>query len=149
MTQKTNQFNTTTMRFSEAQLAERLRDRSWWTATIDVNDRFGSHGITGLLMAQVHSDYLEIETFLLSCRVIGRTVETAALARFAQRARSLSLRQIKGRIVHTTKNMPVRDLYERHGFRQDPTDETVWWLDLGENVIQEPAWLKVIEREAA
>jgi FkbH-like protein len=149
MTQKTNQFNVTTLRFGEAQLAARLKDANWWLTTIDVKDRFGNHGITGLLMSRLHQDHVEIETFLLSCRVIGRTVETAALARLARRAHMLGLKQVKGRIVPTSKNMPVRDLYERHGFRRDPEDETVWWLGIDGAVPRDPEWLNIVEKEAS
>jgi len=148
MTQKTNQFNTTTLRFNEAKLAARINDGNWWLTTIDVKDRFGSHGITGLLMSRLHQEHVEIETFLMSCRVIGRTVETAALARLAQRARAHGLKRVAGRIVPTSKNMPVRDLYEKHGFRRDPGDETLWWLDLDDAVPRDPEWLQIVETEA-
>ena len=149
MTQKTNQFNVTTIRFTEADLVERLGDANWWIRTIELNDRFGGHGVTGLVMARLGQEYVEIDTFLLSCRVIGRTVETAALARLARHARSLGFARIKGQIIPTAKNMPVRDLYERHGFQRDPDDETVWWLDLRNAIPNEPDWLKIVEKVAA
>jgi FkbH-like protein len=145
MTQKTNQFNTTTIRFSEADVSARMAANDWWIRTVKVADRFGDHGITGLVMARASADHVDIETFLLSCRVIGRTVETAILARLAAWAKAAGAPRVRGRIVPTAKNVPVRELYEQHGFRRDPADDTVWWLDLAGKVPQDPAWLNITE----
>src|SRR6185312_2652807 len=80
LTQKTNQFNVTTRRFTEAEIARRANDPAWVVATVGVRDRFGDNGIVGFVMARYAGDALDIDTLLLSCRVIGRTVETAMLA---------------------------------------------------------------------
>ena len=53
--------------------------------------------------------------------------------------------RVRGRIIPTAKNVPVRELYVQHGFRRDPADETVWWLDLEGKVPQDPAWLSITE----
>jgi FkbH-like protein len=145
MTQKTNQFNTTTIRFSEAEISARMATNDWWIRTVKVADRFGDHGITGLVMARADKDHVDIETFLMSCRVIGRTVETAVLARLAQWAKDSGAPRARGRIIPTPKNVPVRELYGQHGFTRDTADETVWWLDLGGKVPQDPAWLSITE----
>ena len=145
MTQKTNQFNTTTIRCSEADVSARMAANDWWVRTVKVADRFGDHGITGLVMARANNDHVDIETFLLSCRVIGRTVETAILARLAGWAKAAGVPRVRGRIIPTAKNVPVRELYEQHGFRRDPADETVWWLELEGKVPQDPAWLNITE----
>src|SRR6185437_736699 len=79
LTQKTNQFNVTTRRSTEAEIARRASDPAWVVATFGVRDRFGDNGIVGFVMARHAGDTLDIDTLLLSCRVIGRTVETAML----------------------------------------------------------------------
>jgi FkbH-like protein len=80
LTQKTNQFNVTTRRSSEADVSRRAADPTWIVTTVGVRDRFGDNGIVGVIMAKQAGDVVDIDTFLLSCRVIGRSVETAMLA---------------------------------------------------------------------
>lgn len=148
MTQKTNQFNATTRRFSEADIAARTADDAWVTLTARVTDRFGDNGVVCLAMAQVRDGALDIETFLMSCRVIGRTVETAVLQRLAHIARAAGRTELRGQIIPTARNKPVRDLYERHGFTAGPATEeggTSWRLDLTAGDIATPAWLRVVD----
>lgn len=152
LTQKTNQFNATTIRYSEAQLAARMTDPTWLLTTVQVQDRFGDHGIVGLMLAQTHDDRIDIDTFLLSCRVIGRTIETAMLAYLMRQAEARNIPLLTGRIVPTAKNAPVRDLYERHGFEKvtGQTDgATLWTLSTTITRINQPEWLKIIVRGEA
>lgn len=145
LTQKTNQFNLTTIRYSEAQLAQRMLDPSWLLTTVGVRDRFGDNGIVGLTMAQAHADHLEIDTFLLSCRVIGRGVETAMLAALCDAAKSRGLHRLSGRLIITPKNTPARDLYERHGFTRIWVDQagSAWELDLRQQPVPTPDWFRL------
>jgi len=147
LTQKTNQFNVTTIRYSEAEVLERCTDPDNLVKTVRVRDRFGDNGIVGVMMAHASGSEVEIDTLLLSCRVIGRTVETAMLARVSEYAAQRGAQRIRGRIVPTAKNAPARDLYERHGFQSDSSDGTehaAWSLDLSTGGIQYPKWMKVI-----
>jgi FkbH-like protein len=143
LTQKTNQFNATTLRYTEAQVAERAADPSWACTTVRVKDRFGDNGIVGLSMARAEGGDLVIDTFLLSCRVIGRTIETAMLARLCEDARRLGAGGLRGRIVPTAKNAPARDLYERHGFARAAEGADEWRLDLARGAIAYPPWLRI------
>jgi FkbH-like protein len=152
LTQKTNQFNVTTIRYSEAQLAAYIADPTWLMTTVQVQDRFGDHGIVGLMLAHTHDDRIDIDTFLLSCRVIGRTIETAMLAYLAQQAEARNIRLLSGRVVPTAKNAPARDLYERHGFKKvsgEPGGVTFWTLATATTRIDHPEWLKIIVRGAS
>ncbi len=147
LTQKTNQFNVTTIRYSEAELADRAQRPDWLVRTVRVRDRFGDNGIVGLLMARVVADALDVDTLLLSCRVIGRTVETAMLALVCEEAVRRGSRAVQGRIVPTSKNSPVRDLYHSHGFRLLDESEggtTTWRADLDVGIIEYPKWLTVV-----
>jgi len=146
LTQKTNQFNVTTIRYSETDLLERQASPAWLVRTVQVRDRFGDNGIVGFLMARIEADEVRIDSLLLSCRVIGRTVETAMLAHVCEHALEIGARRIRGRIVPTGKNVPVRDLYLRHGFRRESGEETVetsWVLDLETETIRHPQWMKI------
>ena len=149
LTQKTNQFNTTTIRYSEPELSAKLEDPSWLLTSVRARDKFGDNGIVGLMIAHVGSGTLEIETFLLSCRVIGRTVETAMLTFLAQQALARNLEGLSGEIIPTAKNMPVQNLYALHGFREMPkhSNGTTFWL-LDVNAMRQqayPLWIKVVE----
>jgi len=147
LTQKTNQFNVTTVRYTEAELLVRQADPAWLVTTIQVRDRFGDNGIVGVMMARVVGLEAEIDTLLLSCRVIGRTVETAMLAYICEHASRRGAQRVRGRIMPTAKNAPVQDLYERHGFSQSSDREgngNDWTLDLSGGGIAYPEWLKVV-----
>ena len=150
LTQKTNQFNVTTKRYTEAEIGERLRDPAWVGFTVAVKDRFGDNGIVGVALARVDGPALAIDTLLMSCRVIGRTVETAMLAHLCDEATARGLASLKGRFVPTPKNAPARDLFERHGFargaERDGGDD--WCLDLATHRVDWPSWF-VRTREGA
>jgi len=146
LTHKTNQFNATTRRYSEAALLQFLEDPTWLMISIRVEDRFGDNGIVGLIVAHVGDAILDIDTFLLSCRVIGRTIETAMLAYLAQEAHSRGLQEIAGHIVNTAKNAPIRDIFERHGFQRiDATvgEESSWRLSIDRTPLTYPEWIQV------
>ncbi|MBU3998825.1 MAG: HAD-IIIC family phosphatase, partial [Gammaproteobacteria bacterium] len=146
LTQKTNQFNVTTVRYSEAELDARLGDPDHLLVTVGVLDRFGDNGIVGLMMARADASRLAIDTFLLSCRVIGRTVETAMLAYLCEAARQRGLSKLCGHVVPTEKNVPARDLFEKHGFRklgEDESGTTTWELDLATTTVQAPDWFEM------
>jgi len=146
LTQKTNQFNVTTLRYTETELRERLRDSAWLVATVAVRDRFGDNGIVGLLMARPSDGALAIDTLLMSCRVIGRSVETAMLAFLCEEAARRGLSEVRGRIVPTAKNVPVRQLFADHGFTQlaaVASGETSWSMPLAGGGLGWPEWMKV------
>ncbi|WP_394756021.1 HAD-IIIC family phosphatase [Rhodoferax sp.] len=146
LTQKTNQFNATTVRLCEAELDDRVHDPSSLAVTVGVRDRFGDNGIVGLMMARADANRLTIDNFLLSCRVIGRTVETAMLAYLCDAARQRGLNKLCGRVVPTDKNVPVRDLFEKHGFcklGEDDSGSTTWELDLAKAMVRRPDWFQI------
>jgi FkbH-like protein len=150
LTQKTNQFNLTTRRYSEPQVAGLGADPGVQVSTIRVRDRYGDHGLVGVAITRDQGDDCEIDTFLLSCRVIGRTVETALLARLAEQARARGRRRLLGRFLPTKKNAPARDFYRQHGFQLQLQngDGSLWSLDLSQATVPYPEWIKVNAVEA-
>ena len=80
LTQKTNQFNATTKRYLESDILNLMEQKNWFLYTFQVTDRFGDNGIVGVILSNRVQDKLIIDTFLLSCRVIGRKIETSMLA---------------------------------------------------------------------
>ena len=146
LTQKTNQFNLTTRRYSESDIAERIEVQSWRVTTLRVEDRFGNNGIVGLTMAFARGDTLEIDTFLLSCRVIGRSIETAMLAELSDACMELGLCRLRGAVIPTPKNVPARDLFDKHGFQmiaEESSGTTYWERDVSIERISFPDWYRV------
>lgn len=128
---KTNQFNLTTRRHDEAQLARMLQAGAigLWAR---VSDRFGDSGLVALAIAvpETGDDWV-VDTFLMSCRVIGRGVETALLAGLEGQVRQCGGRALHGVYLPTARNQPAADFYPRHGY-QDSVDPSRWHLCLDE-----------------
>ena len=113
---KTNQFNLTVRRHSASELRAIMMDTNCGVFAVRLADRFGDHGIVGAAIVRLSGSTAHIDTLLLSCRVIGRTVETAILAFIVEWAMIRGSSRIEGEFVSTSKNAPAADLYERHGF---------------------------------
>jgi len=145
LTQKTNQFNLTTRRYAEPQIAEMAKQPQWHIFSIKVRDRFGDHGLVGVAITHDEGEQCEVDTFLLSCRVIGRTVETALLAHLAESAAQRGRKQLIGWFLPTKKNAPARDFYQHHGFERQESNEagTLWRLDLKSSTLRSPDWIKL------
>jgi len=143
LTQKTNQFNLTTRRYTEGQLAERVASGEWDVLTLRSRDRFGDNGIVGVAVLHHQGDACEIDTFLLSCRVIGRSLETALLAEVIATAAARGAKTLRGWFLATRKNAPAADFYERHGFRRarSSDDGTLWEIALSTNLPATPEWI--------
>ncbi|WP_280270877.1 HAD-IIIC family phosphatase [Nocardia wallacei] len=122
LTQKTNQFNLTTRRRSLAELTELADDAEWWCGTLELRDRFADHGLVGVVVASLSGPVADIDTLLLSCRVIGRTAERLLLAAAADAARAAGCHTLRGRYVPTDRNALVRDMYRDVGFTPCPAD---------------------------
>jgi FkbH-like protein len=145
LTQKTNQFNLTTRRYSEEQIKEIAARPGWQVTSLRVRDRYGDHGLVGVAITHDQAEVREIDSFLLSCRVIGRDVETALLSHLAQTARAGGMKSMRGWFVPTKKNAPAKEFYAQHGFTvaTNNGDGSLWALDLQSADIECPEWVKV------
>ncbi|HZQ70123.1 MAG TPA: HAD-IIIC family phosphatase [Terriglobales bacterium] len=145
LTNKTNQFNLTTRRYTEQQISELVKLPGWHCFSIQVKDRFGDNGLVGVALTHHHEGIYEIDTLLMSCRVIGRTVETAFLSFLADHARKLKARKIQGWFLPTRKNAPARNFYSEHGFQalQENGEGTLWELDLAQSSLACPEWVRL------
>jgi FkbH-like protein len=120
---KTNQFNLTTRRYSEEELIRLLNNPNARTWQIRLQDRFGDNGVIAVLICLLKPQgEMDIDTWLMSCRVLGRQVEEASLDRLVEEARALGVHNITGEYKPTAKNGMVRDLYSRLGFNNVHTD---------------------------
>lgn len=116
---KTNQFNLTGMRRTQAELALLLDDASYHGLTLRLRDRFADHGVIGLILLQKRGQDAYIDTLLLSCRVIGRTAEHMLVGAAAAWARSRECTELVGSYRPSDRNELVAELYPQLGFRSD------------------------------
>ena len=117
LTQKTNQFNLTTKRYTESDIRSIIANGSANVYAIHVRDRFGESGLTGLSIAKkIDNSLAEIDTFLLSCRIIGRNIEYRFLDFILQDLRKNGINQVKACYLETAKNAQVKGFYEKSGF---------------------------------
>lgn len=133
MHQRTNQFNLTTIRSTEADIASVFGDGSRGVAFYGrASDRFGDHGIVIAAVAEIEGSEAVLRSFLMSCRVIGREIERAFLGEVLGELRQRGVSYVFGKYVPTAKNAMVRDFYPSCGFMQLGGDDggTNWLLDL-------------------
>ncbi len=144
---KSNQFNLTTRRRSPSEIEQLERDRRYATWQIRLRDRFGDNGMISVVVCDTRPTGVaraadapawSIDTWLMSCRVLGRRVEEAVLAELVRAAQEQHARRLLGVYVPTERNLLVEDHYSKLGFRElkrDPaTGATTWSLDLADYV---------------
>ena len=115
LTQRTNQFNTTTIRRSETEIKQLCLLQNFECLIISVKDRFGDYGSVGVVIFKVESDAVEVDSLLLSCRVLGRGVEHQMLAKLGEIAKTHQVNFVKIHYVPTAKNQPVLSFLESLG----------------------------------
>ena len=114
---KTNQFNLTTRRYAEEQVAAIMADPNMFGLQFRLADRLGDNGTVAVVIGRLNQDGdVELDSWLMSCRVLGRRVEEAMLQVVAGEAARRGARRIFGRYIPTAKNGMVADLYSRLGF---------------------------------
>ncbi len=143
---KTNQFNVTTRRHSAADLEAFAADPAGQAIVVRVRDRFGDAGVVGLALARTQAETCVIDSLLLSCRVIGRGIETALLAQVAQNAAHLGASRLVGEFIPSKKNAPAASFYADHGFSGPSsstaaTDSLFFELDLTTTPPTTPPWI--------
>ena len=121
LTFRTNQFNFTTLRRSEKEIREFLNRAGAHCLVVRVVDRFGDYGLVGVLMYEAFADRFKVDTFLLSCRVLGRGVEHAVVSHLGQRAVAEGKQFVELACQPTEKNRPAREFITRIGdpYRND------------------------------
>ncbi len=107
LTQRTNQFNFTTIRRTEAEL-QSLMHAGLECATFEVSDRFGDYGLVGVLLFRQVDNQIEVDTLLLSCRALGRGVEHRMLNWLGWTAAGRGVAQVRFRLTYTEKNAPAQ-----------------------------------------
>jgi FkbH-like protein len=139
MTQKTNQFNLTTKRYTDADVRSFMQT-GWKIWCISVADKFGDNGITGCIMVKptpvpsLKGRVYEIDTFLLSCRILGKGIEMAFIKKILSILRREGVKEVKANYIPTAKNAHVEDFYDKCGFTLflKKEGEKLYKIDLAE-----------------
>jgi len=139
---KTNQFNLTTRRKSSAEIVKLCGQQSWTVLVVRVADRFGDYGLVGVVLLHKAKKTIEIETLLMSCRVLGRGVEEAIFAKIADIARTAEVDEIVGEYIPTKKNAMVSELYKGHHFI--PESDGARWVARDLSAFSWPEHIKPI-----
>ena len=144
---KTNQFNLTTRRYTEQEINAVMEATDAFGLQFRLTDRFGDNGMIAVVIGRRDGDAIDLDTWLMSCRVLGRQVEAATLAVVVREASGLGARNLVGRYRPSAKNAMVRDHYAKLGFTPRSPDEdggTSWSLDL-EGFEPMPAAMAIVE----
>lgn len=143
--QKTNQFNATTRRHQKSDLTA-MRDAGADVVVLGLEDRYSDFENIGLIVLKPNPEVGTkgiVESYLLSCRVLGRGLETAVLGWAVKRAKFRGWSRLDGQIVETERNTPVRDVFKYAGF--EASDEPGWWHHASDEEAAMPSWLTMVD----
>jgi FkbH-like protein len=144
---KSNQFNLTTRRRTEAEVQALMGDPAHVGFSMRLKDRFGDHGLISIVIARKEGETMEIDTWLMSCRVLKRQVEEEVLNELARLAAIRGCAQLEGVYFPTAKNEMVRDFYPRMGFTPTSENDRARTFELQlDTFLSVPTRIKIIRR---
>lgn len=139
LTNKSNQFNLTTKRYSQSDIEEVAADSSRVTLYGRLEDKFGDNGVVSIVIGRIdgeNKDELHIELWLMSCRVLKRDMEYAMMDELVEKAKASHIKKLVGYYYPTAKNAMVKEFYSLQGFNKVSEDEegnTVWEFEINDN----------------
>jgi len=145
--QRSNQFNLTTRRLSEIECKALMENTSWLPIYAKLADRLSDHGLISIVTVEALPEDLAIRDWLMSCRVLGRGVESFLMNRVVEHAQKLGLTRITAQYIPTSKNGMVKDFFQQFGFdkvAESPKGQTQWHL-ITANYRPRPTFMKTVE----
>ncbi|MBQ6574772.1 MAG: HAD-IIIC family phosphatase [Lachnospiraceae bacterium] len=146
LTNKSNQFNLTTKRYSRADIEHVSESDEYIDIYGKLIDKFGDNGVVSVVIGHINGDVLDMDLWIMSCRVLKRDMEFAMMDGLVERAKGAGLSRIIGYYYPTAKNNMVRDFYDRMGFTkvsEDADGNTVWEFDLKKDYENQNHHIKV------
>lgn len=144
LTQKTNQCNITTRRYFEDDIAKMASSPDHLVLCIEVNDIYGSYGITGVVIIQTFKEEWSIDSFLLSCRILGKNIEYALITYIIKKAAAMGVVRIIGEFLPTKKNAPAKNFFGESGFHQKSGgDIEAWVFDISTDTYREFPYIHI------
>lgn len=150
LTNKSNQFNLTTKRYTQEEIEQISKDESYITLYGKLGDCFGDNGIVSLIIAHKEERTLNIDLWLMSCRVLKRNMEFAMLDSLVKTAKENNISLIKGFYYSTAKNSMVKNLFMSFGFIKETEDNlgnTRWLLDISSKYTNKNQVINVIKND--
>ena len=136
LTNKSNQFNLTTLRLSQAEIEAMASDPKYLTLYGKLADKFGDNGVVSLLIGEIESNILHMRLWLMSCRVLKRDMEQAMMDTLVSTCRAHDISSIRGYYYPTAKNAMVKEFYLGMGFNkisEDSEGNTIWEFNITED----------------
>jgi len=117
---KTNQFNLTTKRYQEIDIEKMIKDPNFIVTCVQVEDKFGDNGITGVFIIKKENvKEWRIDTFLMSCRIMGRDIEKGIMTHIINKAKENNVQKINADFIPTQKNKPIENFLSDHDFKKE------------------------------
>lgn len=130
LTQRSNQFNLHTVRYTDADILSIVNDPNYVTLYYTLRDKFGDHGLVGVvIMKKKNEEELFIDTWLMSCRVLKRGMEEYIVNCFMHEAKERGFKRVYGEYIPTAKNVTVKDIYKIMGFEEISENSYVMNVD--------------------
>lgn len=146
LTQKTNQFNLTTLRYTEDNIKELAESKDSDIYTLKVSDKISDLGLIGVAIVKYEEGTMFIDSFLMSCRALGRALENALLAFLINSGAEKGAEKVIGRYVPSKKNIQTQDFYSKNNFMliDNSNDHTVWEFEITDRTtLPYPDWVTV------
>ena len=131
LTNKSNQFNLTTKRYTQAEIEACEKSKDYITLYGKLKDKFGDNGVISVVIGNIEKNVLNIDLWIMSCRVLKRDMEFAMMDKLVEKAKENNIDIIRGYYYPTTKNNMVKDFYKIQGFdkiEEDDEGNTTWEL---------------------
>jgi FkbH-like protein len=148
LTMRTNQFNMTTKRYSEPEIANFMDNDNYIIYDLELDDKFGSNGVVGIIIVRFEDETAIFDTFLMSCRVIGRMAENAFVWFILSQLKKIGIKKVIGLFNPTKKNNPAKGVFGKLGFKLSKISgngNETWSISL-DNIPKYPQWIKIKER---
>jgi len=141
MTQKTNQFNLRTKRYTDGEIKKFMQSPDNKVFYLSLADKFGDNGIVGTAIVKIIDKQAFVDSFIFSCRALGRTAETALLNFIINYLIGEGINKLIGEYIPTKKNLPCKNFYEEHKFVNDQDNN--WSIDLHKYEPIQIPWIKL------
>ena len=148
LTQKTNQFNVTTRRYTEGDIERFLASEDTEIFSLKLADRISELGLIGVAIVKYQNDVAEVDSLLMSCRALGRGAEDVLMSLIYKRAKQRGSTKLVGTYLKSKKNSQVADFYLKQGFEllEESPEGTRWGQTIEANVTKDyPKWMTVKE----
>jgi len=137
---KTNQFNLTTKRYQEREVEKMILDSNFIVTSVQVEDKFGDNGVTGVfIIKKENKKEWRIDTFLMSCRIMGRDIEKGIMTYIINKARANNIEKINADFIPTQKNKPIENFLSDHKFKKNGQ----FWTYIVKSEIKLPEYLSM------